>query len=433
MANSKKPGRWRNIRAHLEEGSVRVRYISGLAIMIIAAIMGYLMFQRSTKKVRSSQVVTVPIMHAQEYIPSLFDTDPQQATPAYDQLLAAENAASAKAAKETGNSAVPVIRQKTRTGNNSPAPHPTMPPAVSDTAFPSDGAGNTLHDADDLAWLNRETRENYRQAVTTRATAMRNQVNLLIASWQPRPHTSIAVHAVNRHTADNGTDNPVDNWRSRNRLQHSSQQAVPTPAHFPPPGPLGGSLNHTQSTLVHAGEIAYAVLDTAINTDEPGPVKAHVVQGALKGATLIGKIEAGPHAKKAGLHFTIASSPQWPKSTAVDAWAIDPGTARTALATHIDNHYLLRYGTLFASSFLSGLSDALLKGGQNQQIIPGISGPVVKTDAFTKKQLIMAGAGNVGKQAAANMTGTVNRPPTITIRAGLGIGILFITDMVKKP
>ena len=54
----------------------------------------------------------------------------------------------------------------------------------------------------------------------------------------------------------------------------------------------------------------------------------------------------------------FASVSQWPEG-AIQAVAIDPQTARTALAGQINNHYLLKYGTLFASSFLQGVGSSL--------------------------------------------------------------------------
>ena len=105
----------------------------------------------------------------------------------------------------------------------------------------------------------------------------------------------------------------------------------------------------------------YGTIDTSINSDEKSPVLASIVSGELKGAHLVGEFSLQNDVVV--VKFTKISVPQIPNSLPVDAYAIDPDTARTALAHDVDNHYMLRYGTLFASSFLSGLASAISSSG----------------------------------------------------------------------
>ncbi|KAG0163816.1 hypothetical protein DFQ30_010924 [Apophysomyces sp. BC1015] len=245
---------------------------------------------------------------------------------------------------------------------------------------------------------------------------MAKQVELLITAWQPKDHQSFAVCVQATASTAAAPGNAAGQ-----QLASTGASAVTTAA------TPGGR------TVVRAGDPpAFAILNTAVNTDEPGPVTATIVSGALNGTRLMGKVEVGQNAQKAGLHFTVASIPGQQNSVAVDAWAIDPKTARSALASDVDNHYLLRYGTFFASSFLGGFGDALLKGGQGQHLIASPSGTVVQTDSYSNKQLVLAGVGNVGKQAGTNMANIINRPATITIDAEIGIGILFMADQLDQ-
>ncbi len=397
MSDLKKSNRWNNIKAQLTDGSVRLRYCSGLVIMVSAAVVGYAMLRHSMSAVpiEPSQFAAAPdLAPLAEQLPlSKIPT----ATPAYDNLLADQNAATAAAAKQTGESALPVIRPQAATEATSVSiPQPIAEPLPFDVAQSGLTQITTLQSHQEI--------ERWQQTMVAQTVAMRNQVNLLIAAWQPKEHASFAMPARKvLNTKDS----------SREQIPTNSEQAK----------------SASSQIALRAGEISYAVLDTAVNSDEPGPVTATIVQGVLNGTKLLGKIEIGQNAQKAGLHFTLASVPAQRNSIAIDAWAIDPDTARTALASEVNQHYLMRYGTFFAASFLGGFSDALLKGGQRQQLISSPLGTTVQNDPYTTQQLLLAGAGNIGKQAAHSLAGLINRPATITINARIGIGVLFMADL----
>ena len=104
----------------------------------------------------------------------------------------------------------------------------------------------------------------------------------------------------------------------------------------------------------------FAVLDTSINTDEKGtPIMARIVGGPYKGGKLFGQFTLVD--KRVMLSFNILNLPDRDKTISINAVAIDPETARTAMSGEVDNHYLLRYGTFFASAFLSGVCRCAFK------------------------------------------------------------------------
>ncbi len=55
-------------------------------------------------------------------------------------------------------------------------------------------------------------------------------------------------------------------------------------------GGTGGTDNNNLPPMIKAGTIMFAVLDTAVNSDEPGPILATMVSGKYKGAKLIGRL-----------------------------------------------------------------------------------------------------------------------------------------------
>ena len=184
------------------------------------------------------------------------------------------------------------------------------------------------------------------------------------------------------------------------------------------------SANKT-AALVKAGTIMFAVLDTAVNSDEPGPIMATITDGKLKGSKLLGTLT--PQGQKAMLTFTTASLPDAAASAPLNAVAIDPSTARTGLSSDTNNHYLLRYGTLFASSFLSGYAQALTQSGS--QTTYTVDGIVHTYPALDSKQKALVALGNVGQQYSVAVGSLFNTPPTVKIYAGTGVGVLFLSDM----
>lgn len=182
--------------------------------------------------------------------------------------------------------------------------------------------------------------------------------------------------------------------------------------------------------LVKAGTIMFAVLDTEVNSDVPGPVMATIVDGPFKGATLLGSL-THPDARSdiVTLAFQTISRKDWPKNLSISANAINAETARLGLASHVDSHFWLRYGTLFASSFLSGIAQAVQQSGAQMQQGGLTQGNTVTfKDLNTEKQIIV-GLGNVGTALSNVVAQKVNTPTTVIVNTGTGIGVMFTDDL----
>lgn len=207
------------------------------------------------------------------------------------------------------------------------------------------------------------------------------------------------------------------------------------------PGGIAISSNTSASAavLVKAGTILYAVLDTAINSDEAGPVMATITAGKYLGGKAIGSITLGSAAATGGrpekviVNFTTLTMPDDPtsKSLAIQGVAIDMDTARTALASDVDHHYLLRYGTLFASSFITGYSKVITSQGTVQTTSNPVGATTTTTPMLRGRKEIFAALGEVGKQFGAAWASYFNTPNTITVDEGTGLGILILADVTN--
>ena len=175
--------------------------------------------------------------------------------------------------------------------------------------------------------------------------------------------------------------------------------------------------------VIKAGSIMYAVLITGINSDEKSPIMAKIVTGKLKGSKLIGQFVR--ENDRVIINFNLINIPSMKTSLPLNAVAIDSNTARTALASHVNHHYLLRYGSLFASSFIAGLGQASQSG--KSLVIPGILSWHSKDSLNTSEKLASA-AGYTAQQYASVMKDNFSRPPTVKVASGAGLGILFMQD-----
>lgn len=153
------------------------------------------------------------------------------------------------------------------------------------------------------------------------------------------------------------------------------------------------------------------------------------MHGDHKGGRLIGNF-APPTANSEALtlNFTQLVLPEGSSALSINAVAIDPDTARTSIASDVDHHYLLRYGSLFASAFMEGYGKAVKEQGtartENQD-----GSTTSSTKALTGEEEFFTALGNVGSQWGSQAAPFFNTLPTITIDSGTGVGILLMTDL----
>jgi polyhydroxyalkanoate synthesis regulator phasin len=240
--------------------------------------------------------------------------------------------------------------------------------------------------------------------------AMGNQAQYLINSvWVPKKMTHVQGSATVTKTTTttmNGNRNP--NGANAGGLNGNTDASGARP-------------------LIKSGTIYFAVLDTAVDSDYPDtPVMATIVQGPYKGAKLLGKLSLANGKDKVSLSFTLMDQEAWNKTKTVNAFAIDPDTARTVMASSVDHHYLMRYGSLFAASFLTGFAQGISNAGSSTTGIFGTSS-VHPNLSFGKN--VAVALGQVGTNFTSVVQGYVNTPSTVKVNSGVGLGILFMSDV----
>lgn len=250
------------------------------------------------------------------------------------------------------------------------------------------------------------------QQINALLTAMSAQAQQLVAVWQTPPTilSRVGVTQTKKTTTQTAT-----NQGAKTTSTAENQTAGPT-------GPV----------IIKAGTIYFAVLDTAVNSDYPmTPVLATIVEGPFKGAKLMGKLNTEKNVAgqldRVSLNFTVMNTDEWNASRSVTAYAIDPDTARTVMASSVNYHYLKRFGAMFATSFLQGYASAITTSGSTSTT--GIFGTSTQYPQLDPRQKLMVGLGQVGQALGSATQAWTNIPPTVRVDSGVGIGILFMSDV----
>ena len=179
--------------------------------------------------------------------------------------------------------------------------------------------------------------------------------------------------------------------------------------------------------IINAGTILFGVLETSLNTDEPGPVQASIIHGKYKGAKLIGTLVRQD--QKVLLSFTTMVVPGVRRSIATNIVAIDPRTSRTAFSSYTDNHLLFRYGSLFASSFISGLGQITAASGTQIVKDAGTNETFIDSPGTSVTEKALIALGNVGTQWSSKANANFQTAPTVYVDAGTEMGLLFTSDL----
>ncbi len=186
------------------------------------------------------------------------------------------------------------------------------------------------------------------------------------------------------------------------------------------------------AAIIKTGDVVFAVIDTSVNSDEPSPVLATIVSGSLKGAKLIGTFNLPANADKMVVIFNTLSVPGAMGTVSINAFAIDPNTARTALSSETDHHYLSRYGSLFASTFLEGFGNAFQSA--NTTISVGGTGGQTNTTVSngigrSALENAVIGLATLGKSWGQVAQQNMSRPTTVQLYSGTAVGVLFTQDL----
>ncbi len=326
-------------------------------------------------------------------------------TPEYDRLQRTADAQRAEQAQQRGGSAMPTppTLDELLSGKSSPVAAP-----VTADPLPQQPATAT-------------SRRTQRSAPTTNhryAVALERQIKDLInyrdRRFAPNP-TAMVVYQ------------DAKALRAAQALAVQQAQTTPVVAPTTAPRDAHGELK--------PGDILHAILQTAINSDEPGPVRARVVGKRFNQAILLGRLDefqpvVGNRPERVLVKFQYLTLPNGTVYD-IESFAIDPDSTRTALASSVDHHYLSRWGALIAASFLEGYGSAVR--ASNRTTTVGLFGNVVSVpkDGINHDDIAKEALGTVGERLSNAVGQHFNRPNTIRVASGSALGVLIVSPVAR--
>jgi intracellular multiplication protein IcmE len=200
-------------------------------------------------------------------------------------------------------------------------------------------------------------------------------------------------------------------------------------------GPNGESLGAGASvptkppvTIVPAGKIEYAQMILEANSDIPGPVVALIASGQFSGGKLLGKFSSQEEYLVITFDTLVTKKGT---SIPVNAYAIDPATSLTGVATDVDHRYLKRIILPAAAKFVEGLGEAYSETTETSSQ-NATTTTTTSTNLDTKQEFGKAVAD------AASTVGEVlseegkNTKPLVIVAAGTPLGILFMSPITDQ-
>lgn len=248
------------------------------------------------------------------------------------------------------------------------------------------------------------------QRIQQLLAGMSGQAQSLIAAWQP----PVMLHKDGSASSDKGKKGTIEGGAAAPGSTTTTTTTV----------------TQKKPAFIKAGTIIFGVLDTAVNSDYPDtPVMVTIIEGKYKNAKLLGKLSLAQNGDKVSLSFNLMDMDGWASAKPVNAFAIDPDTARTVMASDVDYHYLQKYGYIMATSFLQGYSSSITNAGTSTT---GIFGTSTTHPSLSPSNKFMVGLGQIGTTLTADAQNKINRPATVKVDAGVGLGILFTAEVTES-
>jgi intracellular multiplication protein IcmE len=242
--------------------------------------------------------------------------------------------------------------------------------------------------------------------------------------YTPPPTPQVApteVPAINGSSASRSAT-PVTAESALSSLGGASDEAAPQ----------DGAVTEDASPvdLPLPGKILYAQMITEANSDQPGPIVARILQGDLAGSDLVGNFSVANNAlilefNGVSVEETMSGKPV-NEFVPLRAVAVNVEHVGSGLATDVDHHMFQRVAVTFATSFISGMGNAIaMSGTVTQEDVDGNVSTTNPTLTTAQQALVATG------QAAGATSGILgelygNRPTTVKVASGTPIGVLFL-------
>jgi intracellular multiplication protein IcmE len=299
-------------------------------------------------------------------------------------------------------------------GDSSTTPFPPSDPVAEPTpVIPAPAPLKPVPQATSMAYHPQPLQGNPATPLNNaQVAAYQNSINALLASFSGGPPSTYVLVKPD----------PAPIAPSASAIAGPPASAAVGVATDPAPTPGPAALQN--AVLVPAGNGVYARTIVGVSSDQPGPIVAVAESGPIAGDRMIGSFSE--ENSKLVVHLTsitLADGSQEP----IDAVMVAPDTMETAVASGVDEHYFTRFALPIAAAFVEGLGQAIQQS--NSTIVQSPLGGVTAYNKLNLGQEMGIAAGTAGGTAAGLIDQAVPHGPTITLAAGVDVGVLFLSPL----
>lgn len=181
-------------------------------------------------------------------------------------------------------------------------------------------------------------------------------------------------------------------------------------------------------TLIAAGSLEAARMDSAINTDLQGDFIATLVTGPYAGAKLVGTSQRA--GDLASMRFVAMSLTGKGVTVPVSAVALDAASLEAGTATDVDRKLFVKYGVKPLMAGLAAVGQAVLNTGTSVTVDGATVVSTQPTLDGKQTGAIIAGA---AAQQLTQDAGALNTTPTVRVAPGTVVGVMFVADVIYTP
>lgn len=193
-----------------------------------------------------------------------------------------------------------------------------------------------------------------------------------------------------------------------------------------------GYTNATQNTpakiILPSGKIEYAQMVLEANSDIPGPVMAQIASGIFGGGKLIGTFNTQD--EHLVIRFTTLVTKRG-TSVPIEAYAIDPTSSLTGVATDVDHRYFDRIVLPAAAKFIEGLGSAYAQ--TTSSTTQNSTTTTTSSEDLSTEQEFGKAVSEAASQAAQVLDEDgKGKKILVRVRAGTAIGVLFMAPITDQ-
>lgn len=183
-----------------------------------------------------------------------------------------------------------------------------------------------------------------------------------------------------------------------------------------------------QVTLIGAGSIEAARIDTGVNTDVAGDFGATLVTGPYAGAKIIGTVQR--RGETAALTCRTLAFPNQGVSVPATCSILDAETGEGGTASDVDRKLLVKYGIKPIAAGFAAVADYLKNSGTT--VVVNGQTTVTSSPELTGKKAAQIVGGSAAQQVNTDAN-ALDTTPTVRVRRGTVVGVFFTQDVLYSP